>query len=484
MPTNTYETALRLPVLLERVWDNTTPGTHSSPTYHIDRLTLTSQQAANGPYGDINKKYGAGTNPLQIAESQRFGCQVEAGYQISGTVPSSDETRWGALAIEWELALQQSDGSFKDCDDSEHSTGLFLLRFGEAVIAAQDAGDSRTARWRTAYLAALSWYFLPANLARIETGKTHRLMYTAQIALMGERLQPGAGWQAKALPYLRQGIAAQDASGYFPETSTVQGKQPVMGYDVSYNCISLSSLARDYLMLCDLGCTDPSVSQAREALKAGLVWQRNRQNADNTWNLAGSVRVGPGGEVDRFGNLKHMDNREATFALLLGACATGRQADYDAGIRSMRVPKSADGNGQSWLTPSDSYAFSFASPDPPGGTTVGVGSGGATTTGACGMTAAITASGAVDNEDGTFSVSFTCAPTGGTSPYSYLWAFDLPAGLDGTTITPLLPVGETYQTVDCNNIPFAPYQAAGLAQRVGVPAPVWLVPSCTVTDAG
>jgi hypothetical protein len=262
-------------------------------------------------------------------EEQRFGDTVIGAGVNRNRVDLIDA---GLRAFEWGFQQQSPDGSFP-CKDNFVSTAYFVAGVAHSVWLLETSGYARDFSGRISTLrprlaAAARWLADPKNSAG---AKAQNDQFVSRYFLTGYALgatarvvgEPALAYAAEES--IRDGLALQNAAGYFPERG---------GFDVSFQGEALVYLLRyhDHVATADIRrAIDPVAKRA-------LGWLETRVNATGIVQIANNTRSGFGQERDRTGQVRRVSAVAVARAFGLARFVLG-DARYEGLAKSVAMAR-------------------------------------------------------------------------------------------------------------------------------------------------
>jgi hypothetical protein len=225
-------------------------------------------------------------------EEQRFGDTIIGAGINRNRLELVDA---GLRAFEWGFRQQSGDGGF-DCKDEYFSTAYFVAGVAHALWLLDTSGyardySARIAAMRPKLAAAARWL---ADPKRIAAAKPQMDQFTSRYFITGYALAASARLTGEAsLAYageelIRAGLAAQHASGYFPERG---------GFDSSFQGESIVYLLRYF----DHAATADMRRSIESPLGRSIKWLESRVTPAGVIQTNGNKRTGANQERDRTG---------------------------------------------------------------------------------------------------------------------------------------------------------------------------------------
>jgi hypothetical protein len=269
-----------------------------SETFYRNIDALLQQVEKSGAMG-VNRGYEAGARKGGdwYIEEQRFGDTV-IGAGVNRN--RADLIDAGLRAFEWGFQQQAPDGSFP-CKDNFVSTAYFVAAVAHSFWLLETTGHSRDfvgriATMRPKLAAAARWLGQSNNIAGARASMdqfTSRYFLTAYALGASARLLGESALAHASDALVRDGIAKQHATGYFPERG---------GFDVSFQGEALVYLLRYY----DHAATAATRRAIEPAAQRALVWLDSRVNNAGVIQVGGNTRSGGQQERDRTGQFRRV----------------------------------------------------------------------------------------------------------------------------------------------------------------------------------
>ncbi len=262
-------------------------------TYYKNGDALLQQVERSGAMG-VNRGWEAAARKGGdwYIEEQRFGDTIIGAGVNRNRVDLIDA---GLRAFEWGFQQQSPDGSFP-CKDNYISTAYYVAGVAHSIWLLETSGfardfSGRIATMRPKLALAARWLGTANNMAAAKPANdafTSRYFLTGYALGAAARVVNDPALAAAGEQWIRDGIAKQNAAGYFPERA---------GFDVSFHGEALVYLLRyhDHVATADARrAIEPSVRRA-------LAWLETRVNATGVIQIANNTRSGFGQERDRTG---------------------------------------------------------------------------------------------------------------------------------------------------------------------------------------
>lgn len=281
---------------------------------------LNADMAPSGAYGPVNQAWEKTRTGRWYIEEQRGGRDL-----ILGGIATGDDAaiKRGLRQFAWGWAQQRPDGSF-DCPDAFHSTSFFVEAVAHALLVLEaseykERYAGRIAAMKPKLLASARWMAAPPDEAK---WKKHNAPYAHRRFLVAAALgQTGvlcgdAALVKKSEEYGRDGLALQDAAGFFPEKG---------GWDSSYNAVGLFYAERYYVLVAG----EMLRREMYPVLARGIAWQKSCVNKDGTVSIEGNTRVNALPEKGRNGTPKKIATGSVFRALAYWAQIAGDETYKD-----------------------------------------------------------------------------------------------------------------------------------------------------------
>lgn len=267
-------------------------------TFYRNADALLMQVEKSGAMG-VNRGWEASArkNGEWFIEEQRFADTV-IGAGVNRN--RSELIDAGLRAIEWGFAQQSPDGSFP-CKDNYLGAAYFVAASGHSIWLLENSGyarnfSGRINALRPALERAARWLADDRNAQPAATqnaGYGSRLILTGYALGVAGRVLGDADLAIAGEDAMRNALAKQHASGYFPERG---------GFDASFQAEALVYLLRFY----DHAATADMRRDSEPAIRRGLKWLESRVNPRGVVLVAGNTRTGFGQERDRTGQYRRV----------------------------------------------------------------------------------------------------------------------------------------------------------------------------------
>ncbi len=291
------------------------------------RMTGQAKSVAADGASTLSAEWVAGTRKDWFIENQRGGSDlVEAGVAL-GDRKLVDA---GLREFEWGYARQAKDGGFPETGDPFHSTSIFVLDSGRALIALRERREEfpefmpRLDKLAAQLGAAANWMLQPAVLERGKRGNmpyTHRRWIVAAALGQASQLTGNARFAKAAAEFAEDGIKLQREDGENPEKG---------GFDVSYQMVDGLNGSRYYTTL-DCASQAELMARVRRMIEKTCRWEMRHISADGEVDVDGSTRMLK--EKARSGVIKRPNYKEIVQTFTYATAITGDRAYIEVAER-------------------------------------------------------------------------------------------------------------------------------------------------------